>query len=74
LDEGAADVSFVVGGADYFTTTPVLSDPQTWNGGDLYKLDFNMTGRYLTMQITLDDFKGVTFTGFDLDLGVEAQI
>jgi hypothetical protein len=73
LDLGAVDVTFTVGGADYFTSIPVLSDPQTWNGDDLYKLDFNMPGRYLTMQIELNDYKGLTLTGFDLDLGVEAQ-
>jgi hypothetical protein len=73
LDTGAVPVSFVVGGADYYTSLPVLSAPQTWNGSDLYKLDFNMAGRYLTMQITLADYKSITLTGFDLDLGTEAE-
>src|SRR5262249_14804554 len=50
LDDGAANVVFKIGAADYFTSLPVLSDPQTWNANDLYKLDFNIAGRYLTMQ------------------------
>lgn len=70
LDTDAAAVSFTIGGADYFTTSPTLSDAQTWNGSDLYKLDFNMAGRYLTMQITFNDYKSLTLTGFDLDLAV----
>ncbi len=73
LDPDAAPVSFVVGGADYFTSTPVLSDPQTWNAADLYKLDFNITGRFMTIQITFPDYRSVTLTGFDLDLGIEAE-
>lgn len=73
VDTNAQPVSFVVGGADYYTTTATLSDPQTWDGASLYKLDFNMPGRFFTMQITFNDYKSVTLTGFDLDLRDEGQ-
>lgn len=73
LDADAQPVSIKIGGADYFTTTPVYSLPQTWDGGALYKLDFNMPGRYLAMQITFNDYKSLTLTGFDLDLRDEGQ-
>lgn len=73
LDDDAEPVSFRVGAADFFTNLPVLSAPQTWNADDLYKLDFNIAGRYLTMQITFDDYKTLALTGFDLDLGITAE-
>jgi hypothetical protein len=73
LDINAKPVTFIVGGADYYTTVPVLSDPQTWNGANLYKLDFQMPGRYLTMSMTFPDFQPITLTGFDIDLRTDGE-
>lgn len=73
LDADAAPVQFVVGGADFFTSTPVLAPVQTYDAQSLYKLDYNISGRYLTVQIMFPDYKSVTLTGFDLDLILEGN-
>lgn len=69
----AQPVSFTVGGADYFTSTPAYGDPQTYDGNTLYQLDFNVPGRYLVMTITYPDYQEMTLTGFDLDLRSDGE-
>jgi hypothetical protein len=64
------NLSFSVGAADYFNQTPVYSAPQTYDGSSNYKLDFNITGRYLAMQINYPDFNYASLSGFDFELDV----
>lgn len=70
LDVGAAPLSIAVGAADYFNQPVIMSAAQTYDGNTLYKLDFNVSGRYLLLDITHDDFHYFKLTGFDLDLDV----
>ncbi|MFI4971099.1 MAG: hypothetical protein ACHP7H_00350 [Hyphomicrobiales bacterium] len=71
LGSGAANLMINVGASDSFNvpaTFPVGYQP--YNGADLYKLDFNVAGRYLSMRIKLSDYKELSIAGFDLDLKV----
>jgi hypothetical protein len=70
LEIGAVPVSFSFGTADYFTTDVEMSPVQTWDANTLYKLDYNASGRYLSMRIEHDDYHYASLTGFDLDLDV----
>lgn len=70
LEAGATAITFTVGSADYFNAAVTWSDPQTWDGDTLYKLDFNTSGRYLFMKITQADYRYIKITGFDFDLDV----
>jgi hypothetical protein len=68
LGDGAAPLEFTVGAADYFNQAPTYAPVQTYDGDALYKLDFGISGRWLSMKINFPDFKEVTLTGFDFDL------
>ncbi len=70
LELGATPITFSFGSADYFNDSVVMSPPQTYDGSSLYKLDYNAAGRYLSMQVTHDDYHYVKLTGFDFDLDV----
>lgn len=70
LEVGAAPITFSFGSADYFNDPVVMSAPQTWDGDTLYKLDYNAAGRYLSMQVTHNDYRYVKLTGFDFDMDV----
>lgn len=66
-------MSFSFGASDGFNLPVTYTDPQTYNGADLYKLDFNTAGRYLAMNVTYDAIKWFSLTGFDLDLEIIAD-
>ena len=68
LGTGAPPIMFSMGAADYFTTVPVFSDYQPYDGNTNYKLDFNIAGRWLSMRIKYAGYQDVTMTGFDIDL------
>jgi hypothetical protein len=73
LQTDAVPVTFSFGSADYFSEAVTMSDPQTYDGLALYKLDYNSAGRYLLMQMSHDDWHYVNITGFDLDLDVTGE-
>jgi hypothetical protein len=68
LGDDAAPLEITVGAADYFNQDPTWAAVQTYDGDSLYKLDFGIAGRWLSMKIEHPDFKELTLTGFDLDL------
>ena len=70
LEVGATPITFSFGSADYFNDTVVMSAPQTWDGSSLYKLDYNASGRFLSMFATHNDYHFVKLTGFDFDMDV----
>jgi len=70
LEVGASPITFSFGSSDYFNDAVVMSAPQTWDGDTLYKLDYNASGRYLSMTITHNDYHYVKLTGIDFDLDV----
>jgi hypothetical protein len=68
LGSGAENLQISAGAADGFNQQPVFSTYQPYNGSDLYKCDFNVAGRYLSLRILFDDYKEMTLTGLDFDL------
>ncbi len=70
LDSAAEAPEFIFGGSDYNVTQPTYSPGQTYDGQELYKLDYNTAGRYLAMKMTYDDHREFSLTGLDLDLVV----
>ena len=73
LEPGAQPINFYVGATDY-SNIPVVYDPvQTFDGNTLYKLDYNMSGRYLSIKITHNDYRYVNLLGFDVDLDVYGE-
>jgi hypothetical protein len=73
LTVGSAPLEFSLGAADFFTTTPTFSDYQPYDGAANYKLDFNVSGRWLSMKIRYSDYNEMSFTGFDIDLHSNGQ-
>lgn len=73
LADGAEPLTFEFGVSDGFNLPVTYGSSQTYDGGDLYKLDFNQAGRYLAMRITHDDYHYFSLTGFDLDLMIIAD-
>jgi len=65
---GSQPLSFTWGTTDYSgSPPPILGNPQTFDGSSLYKLDFNLAGRYLSLVVTYTDFYDFSLTGFDFD-------
>jgi hypothetical protein len=73
IDPDGAAITFTMGGSDYFTVNPVYSPPQVYDAAALYKLDYNVAGRWFNMQISYPDYRPMTLTGFDLDLMVDGE-
>jgi hypothetical protein len=70
LESGSEPIEFSFGGSDYANIPVEWSDYQTYDGSELYKLDYNMAGRYLAMRIRQEDNKYVNMSGIDFDLDV----
>jgi hypothetical protein len=71
---GAPPIMFSMGSADYFTTTPIFSAYQAYDGNTNYKLDFNIAGRYLSMRIKYAGYQDVSLSGFDIDLKTTGSV
>jgi hypothetical protein len=72
--DGAPPIMFSIGSADYFTTVPVFSAYQPYDGNTNYKLDFNIGGRWLSMKILYDGYQDMSLSGFDLDLQAQGNV
>jgi hypothetical protein len=70
FEPGASAIEFSVGAADYANQSINWSAYQTYDGSTLYKLDFNVAGRYLAVRIRHDDYHYVTLSGFDMDVAI----
>lgn len=67
-------LSFEVGSSDYYGVAATFDGTaQTYDGDTLYKLDFNMAGRYLALKITYDDYTAFTLAGLDLDIKLNGK-
>jgi hypothetical protein len=73
LEIGALPIEFSVGANDFPNQNIVWSDWQTYDGNELFKLDFNVTGRYLAFRIRHLDYHWITLSGFDFDIDVLAD-
>lgn len=70
LDPQAASLEFTLGAADFFNQVPTFDNYLTWDGSSLYKLDFNIAGRFLAMHVLFPDYHFVSISGYDADLEV----
>jgi hypothetical protein len=68
LGSGAANIEMSAGASDGFNVPATFSSYQPYNGNDLYKLDFNVAGRFLSYRLRFDDYKEMTITGLDFDI------
>lgn len=68
LGTDAANLEMAAGASDGFNQPATVSAYQPFNGADLYKLDFNVAGRWLAYRVRFNDYKEMTITGFDFDV------
>lgn len=61
-------MEYILGAADYFNQTPTFDNYLTWDGNSLYKLDFNIAGRFLAMHILYPDYHFASISGYDVEL------
>ena len=71
LDMNAASLpQFTIGAADDYNDTVTFSAPMTWDDQLNFKLDFNIAGRYLFIQMLYNSYNNISLSGFDMDLDV----
>jgi hypothetical protein len=70
FEPGAGALEFSVGACDYANQSINWSNYQTYNGEELYKLDYNVAGRYLAIRIRHNDYRWFSLTGFDADVAI----
>lgn len=71
IDPGAQPIMFDFGSGDYPNSPPpVLGTPMSFDGSSLYKLDFMTAGRYMSMQITFNDYRNFSLSGLDVDFEI----
>jgi hypothetical protein len=66
--DASANTTLVLsmGTSDYYGQATIYDTPeQTYDGDTLYKLDFNMAGRYAGVKIAYDDYTTFSISGFD---------
>lgn len=68
LGAGSAPLMIAAGAADGFNQQPTFTDYQPYDGVTLYKLDYNIAGRWLSLRYKFSDYKELTISGIDLDL------
>jgi hypothetical protein len=73
LEADALPIEFTAGACDYANQTIIYKDWQTYDGQELYKLDFNVAGRFLAIKIRHNDYHWATLSGFDADIELTAD-
>lgn len=73
LDVDAAPMVFDMGSADHFSEEPVLDASQTYDGHELYKLDYRTAGRVLSLRISYDDYRPFSLSGLDFDFSINSE-
>lgn len=73
LGSGAANLLISAGSSDSYNVPATFGAYQPYNGADLYKLDFNQAGRFLSLRISFSDYKELSISGFDLDIKTTAH-
>ena len=73
LELGAAPMVFEMGSADYFSREPVLDASQTYDGYELYKLDYRAAGRVLSLRISYNDYRPFSLSGLDFDFSLNSE-
>jgi hypothetical protein len=73
FETGAAALMFSVGSSDNYNIAPTFLDPQSYDGVNDRRCDFNSAGRWLYLKITHTDYHWFRLTGLDLDLYVSAD-
>lgn len=74
IDSNAtASMQFTFGAADGFNDAPVFADWMSYNGDDLYKIDLNQAGRYLSYKVQFNDYHYFTLSGFDFSYQIAGE-
>ena len=69
LGTNASNLMVAVGASDNIgSSAPTYSAYQPYNGADLYKIDFNVAGRWVAYKCLFADYRELTVTGFDFDI------
>lgn len=73
LEVGASPLVFEMGSADYFSQEPAFEATQTYDGQELYKLDYRSAGRVLSLRISYADFRPFSLSGLDFDFSLNSE-
>lgn len=65
---GGQPLYFQFGSATVPDETPLLGDAMDYDGTTNYKLDYRDAGRFLSMQISYNDYRSFTLSGLDVDV------
>jgi hypothetical protein len=68
LEIGAQPLMLSVGAALNYNDIPTFMPPQSYDGVVDTRCDFNISGRWLFLKITHDDYHWFKLTGLDLDI------
>lgn len=71
--ESLVPLSFSMGASDYYNSPPTYDASQTYDGAELYKLDYRTAGRYLALRVTYADYKPFSLSGLDFELDVQSE-
>jgi len=66
-------IQFNVGVSDYINQSINYAGYQGFDGMSNYKLDYNAAGRYLSYEVTFQDYTQFSWSGFDFDIIVTAE-
>jgi hypothetical protein len=67
------DFQFKFGAANYINTQPTYENSSTFNSLTQHKIDSRSSGRYLSYQLDVADFKDFKFMGFELEVTVTGR-
>jgi hypothetical protein len=70
LADDAEPLEFAFGSSDFFNVDAEFSDYQTYDGDELYKLDYNMAGRYLSLRMRHEDTSYFNISGIDYEFEI----
>ncbi len=73
LEVDSEPLTFEVGSADYFGAATTWDTTQTYDGRELYKLDYRSSGRHLGIRITYPGYDAFSLTGFDFELFITGE-
>lgn len=62
-------ISIQFGSSDYYGQPALFDAPaMTYDGSSNYKLDYNVSGRYLSSRISFPDYNYISISGYDLEV------
>ena len=76
INTDSTTINFSFGASDIPNQLPAYTHNAIFDVATQYKIDSRAAGRYLSYKITLDanDYKDISFSGFDIDVSVTGRI